>query len=197
MIRKFRLIPTKTSLFNCGVYNGILNYIIKIFKLSKFNGCYLIKLFNLKIKFILVLPTLFCSFNLLMLDVDLFSIYSSSRLFEDIIKDLNTIENTIKDLNIIEDAIKDLNTIEDNVKSLILYKDYWLNWRTPSREYIYSNFNNLELDQIHKYFENINIKPTVRFGEVTVYEIIPENYFYSESESEAEADSLIKGIKMI
>lgn len=95
-------------------------------------------------------------------------------------------------------------------------KYYMLNWKIPSQEYLYSNFNNMELEQIHKYYNNLesynnlpkddgiikkdfirhqilkelyytctinDTRPHVRFVGKTVYEIIPENYYYSDSDS--------------
>lgn len=34
-------------------------------------------------------------------------------------------------------------------------KDYMLNWKIPNNVYPYSNYTNMELDQIHKYYINL------------------------------------------
>lgn len=233
MLKQFRLIPTKTSLIYCGVYNGILNYIFTTIKLLKFNGCNLIKLVNLKDKYLtLSLPTILPLFNF----VD--PIYVLKELFRGIIGFtllyglfyllvlLAILMYILDSLGIIEFDPYNMNNSSNHIKPLSPYEyesnwktlpDSYLNWKTPSQKYPYSNFNNTELDQIHKYYINLEFynnlpkddgiikkdfirhqilkdlyytstindtRPHVRFVGKTVYEIIPEHYYYdSDSDS--------------
>lgn len=143
MIRKFRLIPTKTSLFNCGVYNGILNYFLKspmILKLpailSLFNVVFTIpfSLVNGLFKVIIGLILIYVLFYLLALLGIVIYILGYSKIIE-----FNS-----------SNMSNPTNDIESSSQKV------WLNWKTPSQEYPYSNYTNLELDQIHKYFEAID-----------------------------------------
>ena len=237
MFKQFRLIP-RTSL-SCGVY-GILNYIIKTFKLSKFNGCYLIKLVNLKISInnylILRLPIILSLFNVLSS-----SYFVLNELFKVIIGFiliyvlfylltlLGIVTLMLDSSGLIEFDLYNMINSSYHIEPLLPYEyeSNWktppnscLNWKIPNNEYLYSNFNNMELDQIHKYYINLEFynnlpkddgiikkdfirhqilkdlyytctindtRPHVRFAGKTVYEIIPENYYYgSDSDSETE-----------